>query len=490
MKEKILNFINIILISIFFLFVIYVSYTNNLFVSEKIFSIEKENETVSKKDYDKEGKLIIVVWGIGAHPEAREFNQQLPIKEWLLHHKKNLLQYEMLKEFERRNPNIKIVVEFGRECYNTSVFIPQVSADQGPDVFFNMASSAVPTLAKKGFVIKLDDYVNKWERKDDFREVAWLPNMYANHYYALPDPWQNYVVGLIYRRDLLIKAGFVDKNGNAIPPKTWKELAEYGIKIKNKIQCYNLGFDGSSGSGGWNLQDYLWQGGTEIVKKIGNRWEAVFATDEAVKTLEYIRSLKYKYQAIQPDINLGTWEQLPEYFIRGEIVMYKSYAADYFTILQRGYLNPFEIGFAPLPAGPTGSIAQWAGGGWVVTKQVKSKDKLDAIWKLLTFLASEEMIEWRVKRKYELGIPIYRYETAFKNFDEANYVPEYEEVPYFLQILSSAKVEPYCYNYERVKGILDDVIQITLLDPKADIKKILKDYQEYANHYFLAEEKE
>lgn len=488
---KILNFIKITIVGILILLFFYNIYINDLFFSENIFSIGKKQE-LGLKDYDKEGKLNIVVWGMPAHPEIREYNCQLPIREWEQMHRRHLLYMEMMEEFERRNPNINIIVEYGREWYSDMVFISQVGANSGPDVFFNMNSSMVPTLARRGFIINLDEYVNKWERKNDFREILWLPNMYAGHFYAVPDVWQNWVVGLIYRKDLLIKAGFVDENKEAVPPKSWEDMNKYGQKLYSpKKQLYCLGFDACTGTGGWNLQDYIWQAGGEIVKKTGNKWEAVFASEAVLKALEYIRDLKYKYKALHPDIGLSTWGGLPNCFSRGEIVMYKAYQDDYFSFLSKGYLSSSEVGFAPLPKGPAGSIAQCCGGGWVVTKQVNNSKKMRVIWKLFEFLTSDEMIIHWVKRSYELGLPLFRYGTALKKFDELDYIPECQEVPHFLEILEKAKIEPYCDNYSRIKGeILSDLVQIALIDPNIDLKKVLVKYQIYANKYLLGEEKE
>jgi ABC-type glycerol-3-phosphate transport system substrate-binding protein len=455
--------------------------------------VSGRQEVVTREDRDEQGRLIIRCWYLRANPDSTQEPGLLPLRAWKRRAREELVNYEMIEIFERENPDINIVLEKTLKGHlDPRAFAVLAATGQGPDICFNFQSSSVPTFARHGFLRKLDKYVNNWPRKDDFYERSWLPNMYAGHYYAIPDPWQNCMVGLIYRKDLFIAAGLVDEKGNPRPPRSWQELAEYAQRLTDrKNQIYGFGMDGGV-SGGWNLQDYFWQAGTEIVEKQNGKWQAVFNNERGVKALRFIHDLKWKYNAIQPNILADTWSELRREFRNRRIAMYKGYySVDYRALVGTQYLTPDDVGFAPLPAGPAGSVSQLAGGGWVISSQI-SEEKADAAWRFLTFLASERMMIYRVKRRYELGLSILENSSAFKNFKESDYVPEVERIPGVEEIIANGKVEPFCDNYDYIKESMSDIIQEVLLRKDItdeEIRKLLDKYVEYYNRYYLGEEK-
>lgn len=50
--------------------------------------------------------------------------------------------------------------------------------------------------------------------------------------YGVPEKVDNRAI--FYNKDLLKRAGYVDENGEARPPKTWEELAEMAVKLTER----------------------------------------------------------------------------------------------------------------------------------------------------------------------------------------------------------------------------------------------------------------
>jgi ABC-type glycerol-3-phosphate transport system substrate-binding protein len=488
--NKILTGLKLVLVGLVIFLVVQTIFSHQLFWSRGLIYIPRKGKAAEVNYKDEKGRIIVRVWGFRSDPDVSKENAISPVRAWRQGHKIRLINMELIQRFEKKYPHINVVVEQGRgkDSYDPRVFVTLMGSGKGPCTL-GVWGSSVGTLASKGFIACLDKYVKGWDRYDDYWPIFWEPQMYAGHYYAIPNPYVNCVTGLIYRKDLLIEAGFVDEKGEAKPPRTWKEMAYYAQKLRDEEkQIYGLGFDGTSEAGGWNLIHYFWQAGSNVVEKKGNRWQAVFNNEAGVKALQFVKDLKWKYNAIQPDIMMGTWDALRIEFRNGKIAMFKAYDDDYFRIIRMLQVNPDDIGFCALPAGPAGSATDVGGYGWVINSQLPQEQK-DATWQFLSFLCSEEEMIYWLKRLDELNSPVLETGTAFRTLDVKKYVSNIIPVPGVRKIIESARVEPYCDGFDRVKIALSDVCQEVLLDKNANCKKILDKYARYFNKYYLKEEK-
>ncbi|MFH1612888.1 MAG: extracellular solute-binding protein [bacterium] len=424
MFKKILSTIKVIILIILVILMIHTIISRDLFWTKGMLVIpDQQQKTEEKLEYkDEQGRIIVKLWGLRSDPDDFKFNATSPVRGWKESHKIRLVNQELIQKFEKTHPHIKIVVVQGKENYDPNVFATLMGSGKGPSAILQIQGSAIGTLAPRGYLANLDEYVKNWDRLDDYWPIMLAPQMYANHYYALPSPYYNCISGLIYRKDYLIKAGFVDENGNAKPPQTWLELAEYGQKLRDKKdQIYGLGFDASSEAGGWNLIHYFWQSGTELVKKENSQWKIDFNNENGIKALQYIKSLKWKYNAIQPDILANTWGGLLTDFRNGKIAMFKAYDSDYFWLIRQVELNSNDVGFAALPAGPAGSVTDIGGYSWIINASL-TKEQKDATWKFLSYLADEKQMIYWLTRLNELNARMLETGTAFKTLDITKYI--------------------------------------------------------------------
>ncbi len=102
--------------------------------------------------------------------------------------------------------------------------------------------------AKQGDLIPIENF----EGGKEFLEKMNSPviekrNAFDGKTYAVLNELQT--SGLIYNKDLFKKAGLVDENGEAKPPKTWEELREYAKILTDKsngIYGYSFPYDFST----------------------------------------------------------------------------------------------------------------------------------------------------------------------------------------------------------------------------------------------------
>ncbi len=94
-------------------------------------------------------------------------------------------------------------------------------------------------------------------------------------------PWYAGARSLIYRKDILEKAGVE-------PPKTWDEMTAAAKAIKDKVKgVYPVGFTGLSEH---MYLPTIWQAGGEIATQDGDTWKSALNSPEAAKAIDYYTS--------------------------------------------------------------------------------------------------------------------------------------------------------------------------------------------------------
>jgi N,N'-diacetylchitobiose transport system substrate-binding protein len=169
-------------------------------------------------------------------------------------------------------------------------------------------------------------------------------------------PWYAGTRVLIYRKDILAKAG--------VPvPKTWAQLQSDAAAIKAKVPgVHAVGFDGMS------IHYYLplvWQAGGRIAVQDGSSWKSQLNSPQAVEAISWYTNL-YKAGYV-PKAAIG-WDepQVQQAFINGDIAMMYGFGAAYNTIIQTKPSLASVIGTALEPAGPSGKDTSFAGGSHLV----------------------------------------------------------------------------------------------------------------------------
>lgn len=162
--------------------------------------------------------LILAIPGIGASQQP----VQITYWQYFFASKVNLIDKQLIPQFEAQNPGIKVVDEnFPYDAYNQKV-ASAVPAGQGPDVV-NLFYGWLPLYVGSGFLQPLPaDAFPATAIERDF--VPMIKNSkYDGKYWALPTAVRS--LALFYNDDMLRAAGI------ARAPVTWEEFATAAEKM-------------------------------------------------------------------------------------------------------------------------------------------------------------------------------------------------------------------------------------------------------------------
>src|SRR6059058_482747 len=152
-------------------------------------------------------------------------------------------------------------------------FLVSVAGGMPPDLIL-FDRYAVSEWAARGAFTKLDDFVAREStnpapdaiRPENFYKSCWDEVVYENpttgerDIYGIPERVDDRA--LFYNKDLLKRAGFVDANGEAQPPRNWEELEQMAVKLTEhdvRGRITQLGFAPNFGNA-W-LYLYSWMNG-------------------------------------------------------------------------------------------------------------------------------------------------------------------------------------------------------------------------------------
>jgi multiple sugar transport system substrate-binding protein len=129
---------------------------------------------------------------------------------------------EMIPEFERRHPNIKVVIQQIPWSAAHEKLLTAFVGDAMPDVA-QMGNTWVPEFAA---VRALDDLSNVKVDRSDYFPGIWATNVVGGTLYGIP--WYVDTRVIFYRTDILARAGYAQF------PRTWAEWLDALEKIKAK----------------------------------------------------------------------------------------------------------------------------------------------------------------------------------------------------------------------------------------------------------------
>jgi N,N'-diacetylchitobiose transport system substrate-binding protein len=177
-------------------------------------------------------------------------------------------------------------------------------------------------------------------------------------------PWYAGARSLIYRKDILEKAGVE-------PPKTWDDMTAAAKTIKEKVPgVYPVSFTGLSEH---MYLPTIWQAGGQIATQNGETWKSALNTPEAAKAIDFYTSF-YK-DGLDPKAAVG-WEEpdAQTAFINGDVAMLIAGGWTYNSIIATKPGLEKKIGTELTPSGPSGKGTAFAGGSHLVQFQ-ESKNK-------------------------------------------------------------------------------------------------------------------
>jgi N,N'-diacetylchitobiose transport system substrate-binding protein len=263
--------------------------------------------------------------------------------------------------FQTANPGTKVDVQFVPWAQAHDKFTTSIAGGKVPDVA-EMGTTWTPEFADEGAFEQVS-------KPASGKYVSSLIDAATVDGKLWGKPWYAGARALVYRKDVLDKAGVG-------VPKTWDDLLAAAKAIKAKVP-------GISPMGYTGLTEHMylptvWQAGGQIATDADGSWTSAMNSPQAVKAIQFYTDF-YK-EGLTPKASIG-WEEpdAQEAFINGDIAMLVAGGWTYNSIIQTKSALKAKIGTALEPAGPSGKDTAFAGGSHlVVFKESKNRDLANA----------------------------------------------------------------------------------------------------------------
>jgi N,N'-diacetylchitobiose transport system substrate-binding protein len=263
--------------------------------------------------------------------------------------------------FQQAHPGTQVKIEFVPWAQAHDKFTTAIAGGKVPDIA-EMGTTWTPEFADQGAFEEV-------AKPAAGKYVSSLVDAATLDGKVYGKPWYAGARALIYRKDVLAKAGVQ-------PPKTWDDVEKVAAAIKAKVpNIYPVGYTG--------LTEHMylptvWQAGGEIAQQDGDNWKSDLSSPQAVKAISFYTDFYKKGYA--PKASIG-WEEpdAQEAFINGDIAMLVAGGWTYNSIIDTKKSLESKIGTSLEPAGPSGQPTAFAGGSHlVVFNESKNKDLANA----------------------------------------------------------------------------------------------------------------
>lgn len=187
---------------------------------------------------------------------------------------------QIYRDFERDNPDIKIVIENMPGDYVPKMMLSHI-AEVVPDVVILDASSSA-LFKKNGVLQDLTPFLEKDKAftRDQFYENTLLAGTYQDRLYSIPVDFTPMVI--YYNKDLFDKAKVpYPKNG-----WTFQEFMDTAAKFQS---IGKKGFVVSNWMPGWVM--WLWNNGGSVLDPSGSKATGTLDSPQNVKTIQFLKDL-------------------------------------------------------------------------------------------------------------------------------------------------------------------------------------------------------
>lgn len=327
-------------------------------------------------------------------------------------------------EYEKANPDVDIQVKLFPWGAYWDKLLASIAAGTGPDVSYLMHPTMLGPYIEGDALLPFPD--EEFHIAERWHPSAAEPWKFDDKYYGLQYQFNPTI--LFYNKDLFKTAGLDPDR----PPQTWKELTEYAQKLTLRNQAGKMlqsGFGVNIGEEGiWSNLIFV-QGGNVVTLDS----EVAFDSPEALKALELMRDLVFKYQ-----VNNRQFAGWGEGFELGRMAMVMLFATYGDQIQQQFPDINFGTGPVPAPeAGMNDRSVMYGDWGLIISKQASDRGSIveRAAYEFAKSASSTEQHE-RILMAGATAGPV-RYdvlenEPLIKEFLEKypEYKPVVEKIPY------------------------------------------------------------
>lgn len=368
------------------------------------------------------------------------------------------LNNTLIPAFEAAHPGIK--VQYVDVPYDSLLqkLTTSAAGDELPDLV-RADLGWVPQFAELGVLVPLSDVMPDFQQLADATYPGVLAtNFYKGKYYGLPLDTNT--------RVLVTSQEALDAAGLARPPTTFDDVKAMATALDGS----GISVFADGGLGGWNIFPWLWSGGGEITNPELTRASGFLDSAENVATVQMLVDL---YQAGQiPNLIIGnqgatgTSDGLP--------------SLEYATILDGPWMAgiwaeqypDFTPIYAPVPAGPGGSISVVGGEDIVLTTNSENQE---AALEFIRFTQSEQFQIEMAKTGQMTVIPAYAEAQAALSPFFATFAEQLKTAKSRLAIAKGSQVDGIL-NAELVPAFEGQVsVQEALTSAAAQIDTLLAD---------------
>ena len=314
-----------------------------------------------------------------------------------------------LPAFQATHPNVKVVP--APYEYSMDTFIPLVESGNLP-VLFSTYYTEPQKIISNGIAADITDALaaRGWLEKISPAILGAVSD--ANgHVFGIP--YSVYPLGLMINAELFEEAGLVDEAGLPIYPRTWDELCETAVKIKEETGSAGLCLLAMDNAGGWHFTNIAWTFGAEFEKLVDGKWTAALNSPEAVAALQLVKDMKWKYDILTADPTAENWGTGFQQLGTGVAAMYIA-ADDAVNQPTVNYgLDKDKLMMVGMPEGPAGSFTLMGGNLYMFSKDATPEqieaglDWIEVIGNapVMTDTIKEGKIAG-AKNNVELGVPV------------------------------------------------------------------------------------
>lgn len=382
---------------------------------------------------------------------------------------------QFLKDFQEKNPSIKVKVEFIRNADYSQKLPTAIAAGSAPDVF-GQTYREMSTYAENGSMDPITDDDLKamgYKSMQDLKD-AWAPG--ALDAYAVADKyygfiWQFNIYSMLMNTNHFKEAG-LDPQTEA--PKTWDEFLEVGKKLTKKEggrtvrQGVSFPYTSSSAWYLLELEPLMRELGGSLMNK--DQTECLVNSEAGIKAMQ---TVKKRFDDGTTDKDIAAAIVYIDSFATGEHSM--MIGNQEFPV-RFGTMNPDMKGVAKgfmIPVFP-GTKPAISTTSWAHVVSAQSKHKAEA-WKLADFLTSNPAYQIKMT-----GNPIPRKGWGDLEASKA-YIPD---APFWGSVLQYAQplgmVKKYNQVAEPIKLAMQEIlfqgkdIKASLDKAKAEVDRSIK----------------
>ena len=357
---------------------------------------------------------------------------------------------EIVKEFEKLNPDIKVEVQLTPWAQYWTKLDAALGGGDAADVFW--MNTYIPKYANAGMIAPLDGYIaeSNVDMNNYVPAITELWN-FEGKQYGMPKGMDT--VQVFYNKQIF------DKYDVAYPAAdwTWEQMEAIGEELRDAIAAA----DGNEYALTMELDhqpsffNFLWQEGTYVVSEDGK--ESGFNTPEAAKSYQDVIDLMDS--GVMPEFKVLSDTKGTDIFLAGNsgMVVMGSWKA----ALMDSASFAKDIGIVPMAKKADNNDSVLAGLCFAMNENSENKE---ASWKLIEFLAGETSNKMQAEAKIDMPalISAQQYYTPnFENIDASIFFeiaetaypfPTSPSIPEWYGVVGEISTEIYSGNISAEEG--------------------------------------